>query len=135
MQKRVLLISTLDTKGDETFYLKGRLEARGAECVLMDISMRGKGASTAHILPEAVAQAGGSTLEEVHASKERSRITDITIRGASRIARDLYGQGKLDGVMAVGGSTEPPAARSYRTGNLHCCGCSTSQTAVRVCSA
>jgi uncharacterized protein (UPF0261 family) len=105
MQKRVLLISTLDTKGDETFYLKGRLEARGAECVLMDISMRGKGASPAHILPEAVAQAGGSTLEEVHASKERSRITDITIRGASRIARDLYDQGKMDGVMAVGGST------------------------------
>ncbi|MCK5164775.1 MAG: Tm-1-like ATP-binding domain-containing protein, partial [Desulfobacula sp.] len=38
-------------------------------------------------------------------SKERSTITNIIIEGASKIAKDLYDAGKIDGIMALGGST------------------------------
>jgi uncharacterized protein (UPF0261 family) len=70
----------------------------------MDISMRGKGDSPADITPAQVAEAGGSSLEEIHASRERSKITNITIKGASEIAKDLI-SGKIGGVIAMGGST------------------------------
>jgi len=104
-QKAVLIIATLDTKGVETLYLRDKIESLGVNPLLMDISMRGKGESPADIIPAQVAEAGGSSLEVIHASRERSKITNITIKGASKIAGDLFREGKLDGVIAMGGST------------------------------
>jgi len=104
-QKSVLIISTLDTKGVETLYLRDKIKSLGVNPLLMDISMRGKGESPADITPAQVAEAGGSSLEEIHTSRERSKITNITIKGASKIAGDLFSKGKLNGVIAMGGST------------------------------
>ncbi len=105
MPKTILVISTLDTKGPETMYLRDKLTSLGLNTLLMDLSMRGEGTSPADIPPAEVAKAGGSSLEEIHASQERSRITDITIEGASRIAKRLNKEGKADGVIGLGGST------------------------------
>jgi len=104
-QKTALIISTLDTKGTETLYLKEKIEAMGVDTLLMDISMRGDGTSPADISPDDVARAGGSSLEGITASRERAKITNIVITGASRIAAQLYQQGKMAGVIGVGGST------------------------------
>jgi uncharacterized protein (UPF0261 family) len=104
-RKAVLIISTLDTKGVETLYLRDKIKSLGVNPLLMDVSMRGKGASPADITPAQVAEAGGSSLEEIHSSRERSKNTNITIKGASKIAGDLFSQGKLNGVIAMGGST------------------------------
>ena len=105
VKKAVLIISTLDTKGDETYYLRDKIESLGIKPLLMDISMRGGGAAKADIGPEKVAKAGGGSIEEIRASKERSRVTNITIAGASRIAVEYFAEGKLDGVIGIGGST------------------------------
>jgi len=101
----VLIISTLDTKGDETRYLRDKVASLGLRPRVMDLSMRGASPSWADIGPEQVAVAGGSHLEEIRSSRERARITDITIAGASKIARELHGKGQIDGVLAIGGST------------------------------
>jgi len=52
-----------------------------------------------------VARAGGSSIEEINQSRERSTITNIIIEGASKIAKDLYAAGRIHGVLAIGGST------------------------------
>jgi uncharacterized protein (UPF0261 family) len=104
-KKTVLIISTLDTKGEETYYLRDKIASLGLTPLLMDISMRGEGPTRADIPPSQVAAAGGSTIEEIRASAERSRITNITIAGASRIAVERLAEGGLDGVIGMGGST------------------------------
>ena len=104
-KKTVLIISTLDTKKEETQYLKYKLEEIDVLPLLMDLSMRGKEKSIAELTPAHVASAGGSTIEEINKSKERSTITNIIIEGATKMTRDLYAAGKIDGVMAIGGST------------------------------
>ncbi len=105
MPKTVLIISTLDTKGQETAYLVEKLKGLGLNTLLMDISMRGDAPSRADIPPDRVAAAGGSSFDEIRNSRNRSQITDITMAGASRIAADLLSENKLDGVIAIGGST------------------------------
>jgi uncharacterized protein (UPF0261 family) len=105
MPKTVLIISTLDTKAAETLYLQQKMETIGVNTLVMDLSMRSDSAWTADIPPAQVALAGGSSLEEVRGSRERSRITNITISGASKIAGELYAQGRIAGVIAIGGST------------------------------
>ncbi len=105
MNKNILIIATLDTKGVETLYMRSVLENLGLTPILMDISMRGEGSCPADVTPAQIAAAGGSSVEEIRNSRERSRITDITIAGASKIAGELYAENRLDGVIAIGGST------------------------------
>jgi uncharacterized protein (UPF0261 family) len=105
MFKTVLIISTLDTKGAETLYLQKKILSVGLTPLVMDLSMRGEATSPADIKPEEVALAGGSTIEEIHASRDRSKNTNLIIAGASKIVGDLLKEGKVDGVIAVGGST------------------------------
>ncbi len=105
MTKTILLLSTMDTKGQETLYLKEKIQSLGINTLLMDLAMRGKVDSQGDVTPAQVAEAGGSTLEKVQSSKERAEITNVFIRGASRISRELYEEGKVHGVLGLGGST------------------------------
>ena len=105
MPKQILIISTLDTKGVETFYLKEKIEALGFSAILMDLSMRTNVKLPAEITNAQVAIAGGSNIEEIGQSRERSKITRIMTSGACRLARQYYNEGKIDGVIAMGGST------------------------------
>jgi uncharacterized protein (UPF0261 family) len=105
MQKSVLVISTLDTKGAETLYLRDKIASLGLNPLLMDISMRGEISSLADITPERVAAAGGSSFEEIRDSKDRARITNITIAGASNIAKQLQEEQKIQAVTGMGGAT------------------------------
>ena len=41
MKKKIVIIGTVDTKGDQLRFLKERIESRGHEAILMDISMGG----------------------------------------------------------------------------------------------
>ena len=105
MPKKVLIISTLDTKGAETLYLRNKIASLGLIPLLMDISMRGDKRSAADITPDRIAAAGGSSYAEIQNSKDRSKITGIMTAGASRIAAELRTTGNLDGIIALGGST------------------------------
>lgn len=105
MQKSVLIISTLNTKGEETFYLRDKIEELGLKPLLMDISMRGDQNSKADITPDRVAAAGGSSFEEIRNSKDRARITNITITGAANIAKQLQEAQKIQGITGMGGAT------------------------------
>jgi len=105
MPKMVLVISTLDTKGEETLYLKDKLSAIGLKPVLMDISGRGSDIAAIDIPADRVAESGGGSFEEIQVSRDRTRITNIMMAGGSRIARELLKDGKLKGVIGIGGST------------------------------
>ena len=105
MPKSVLVISTLDTKGQETLYLKDKLSAIGLKALLMDVSGRGSDIAAIDIPADRVAESGGGSFEEIRASRDRTRITNIMMAGGSRIARELLKDGKLTGVIGIGGST------------------------------
>ncbi len=105
MKKSVLVISTLDTKGQETLYLKDKLNAVGLAPVLMDVSGRGSNLEEIDIPAARVAEAGGGTFNEIQNSRDRTRITNIMMAGGSQLARQLLNDGKLNGVIGIGGST------------------------------
>jgi len=103
----ILIISTLDTKGEETLYLKNSIEKAGGRPMVMDLSMGIPGAdlSAAEIPSSAVAEAGGSTINEIRASRERSKITATMIKGATAIALEKQASEEIQGVIGLGGST------------------------------
>ncbi len=105
MENTVLILSTLDTKFDETMYLKRKIESLDLRSVLLDLSLRGETNPQADISSGDVASAAGSSAEEIRGLKERSRITDIMIKGAARIAKKLAQEQKVKGAIGIGGST------------------------------
>jgi uncharacterized protein (UPF0261 family) len=103
--KTICIISTLDTKGKETFYLRDKIRQLGKNPFILDISMRLADGISADISPQKVAEAGGSTFEEILTSHERAKITAIMTKGAATLALNMWKEGKLDGIIGIGGST------------------------------
>ena len=101
----VLFIATLDTKHKPAMYLKEAIEKNGVDVKLMDISMGKHDYTDADIPASEVAKAGGSTIEEINSSRDRAKITQIMTDGAIKIAKQLYSEGKINGVVGLGGST------------------------------
>jgi len=100
----VLIIATLDTKGKEALYLKKCIEDSGCETILMNTGILHDPRIEADIPREEVAEAGGATIDELLESQDRGRCIDTMLRGAAGIARRLYEESKIDGVIGIGGA-------------------------------
>jgi len=103
--KNIVVIGTLDTKGEQILFLKERLEERKCKPIVVDLSMGGKPFFQADITPRTIAQAGGQSIEDILVSKDRYTITQVMQRGAIEEVKKLYSAGKVDGIIAVGGIT------------------------------
>src|SRR4030042_6977913 len=105
MPGSILIVSSLDTKGQEVKFLKNLIEQKGHKTLLLDMSMRGEPSIPADIPCEEVARAGGTSLQEIRTSaKSRSEKTYIMIEGAIKKVLELRKAGNLEGIVAVGGA-------------------------------
>jgi uncharacterized protein (UPF0261 family) len=105
MKKCILILGTMDTKGEQLQYLKEQIRARGHETVLMDLSMGGRSPYAADIAASEISRLGGRPLEELMVSRDRYFVTDTMSRGAQQKALSLIAEGRLDGIVALGGAT------------------------------
>jgi len=109
MTKTIVIPVTLDTKGEETKYLKEQIERKGHKTIVIDAGVLGKPAFKAEVSRGKVARAGGRSLVElIEAAKkgaDRTEATNVMIEGVKEIVRKLHAQGKLDGIISLGGST------------------------------
>lgn len=104
MDKTVLLIATFDTKGQEALYLKQCIEAQGVRVLVMDTGILGSPHTEECILREEVARRGGMTLEEAVSTGDKRLCTEIMCKGCERITREFYDQGRIQGVIGIGGA-------------------------------
>ena len=105
MGKKVLILGTVDTKGEQLRFLKEKIASRGHEAVLMDLSMGSHPSFQADITPREIASLVGKNLEEIIASKHRFAVVDAMSAGAQQKALELLSQESLDGIVALGGAT------------------------------
>ncbi|EGD52602.1 Uncharacterized conserved protein UCP033271 [Thermoanaerobacter ethanolicus JW 200] len=104
MSKTIVLLGTFDTKGREFAYIKEIIEKRGHQTILIDAGIMGSPLIQPDISRKEVAFKGGSTIEELVSKKDRGFAIDIMSKGASAIVQELYKEGKLDGIISLGGS-------------------------------
>ena len=112
MKKRIVrtivLVATLDTKGLAIGYIQDKIRAQGHETIVIDAGILDKPEIKADISREEVAKAGGTSLEELlsraQKTSDRMPIIQVMIEGAARTVKKLYDQGKVDGLLSVGGS-------------------------------
>jgi uncharacterized protein (UPF0261 family) len=104
MTKSVVVLSTLDTKGRETAFLKEQIERDGCRAVLVDMGVVGNATIAADVTREQVAEAGGSTLAKLLADPTREQAAPVMIRGASKLVGDMVAAGNAHAVVGLGGT-------------------------------
>ena len=98
-----MLLGTLDTKGWEYAFLRERLAALGVESVLVDAGVNEPVGAAPDVTNDMVAAAGDSTRAEVVAAG-RGVAVEVMARGATSVVLDLFAEGRVDGIVALGGS-------------------------------
>jgi uncharacterized protein (UPF0261 family) len=102
--RTILLVGTADTKSDELGFLRGRIQALGAQVLLMDVGVLAAGPAAVDIGNAEVAAAAGHTLAEVAASGDENLAMGVMARGAAAIATRLQAEGRVHGLLALGGT-------------------------------
>jgi uncharacterized protein (UPF0261 family) len=100
----VVLVGTLDTKGVEYGWLRARLLRTGVEVVLVDTGIMGEPRVPADVPRDAVARAAGAELSELRAAADRGAAVTTMARGAEAVLLRMHAEGRLHGVLAIGGS-------------------------------
>jgi uncharacterized protein (UPF0261 family) len=100
----VLLVGTLDTKGVEFQYVRDLLRGAGVDCLVLDAGVLNPPLFNPDVSRDEVYRAAGTTIEAVRAANDRGKAITAAAAGASAIARRLHAEGKLDGLLGLGGS-------------------------------
>jgi uncharacterized protein (UPF0261 family) len=103
MSKPIAVIGTLDTKGHEVAYIRDLIEARGQDTWVLDPGILGQPAIDADVSREAIARAGGAELADLIAAGDKGQAIQTMIDGTRTTIVRLYAEGRLGGVIAVGG--------------------------------
>jgi uncharacterized protein (UPF0261 family) len=104
MPKTIAVIGALDTKGPEFAFVKAEIERRGHRALVVNTAVVGAPTFEPDISAERVAEAGGASLPTLRAQADRGAAMEVMTRGVARVVKDLYDEGKIDGVLGMGGS-------------------------------
>jgi uncharacterized protein (UPF0261 family) len=100
----VILIGTLDTKGTEVQFVRDLLHQAGVDALVIDAGVLNPPAFKPDISREEVYRAAGTTLAAVIGVADRGKAVEAAARGIAVLIKDLNAQGKVDGVLSLGGS-------------------------------
>jgi uncharacterized protein (UPF0261 family) len=102
--KTILLIGALDTKGPDFAFVKREIERRGHRALVVNTAIVGEAPFAPDISAERVAEAAGARLADLRAQADRGKAIDVMTRGIAVVAKALFDEGRVDGVLAMGGS-------------------------------
>jgi uncharacterized protein (UPF0261 family) len=102
--RSVVAIGTLDTKGAEYAYLRDRLQEHGVDAILVDAGVLGEPTTPADVSRAEVAQAAGADVSDLAKAGDRGAAVETMSRGAAAVVERLYGEGRLDAVVGMGGT-------------------------------
>jgi uncharacterized protein (UPF0261 family) len=100
----VILLGTLDTKGTEYQFVRDAIQQAGLETLVMDAGVMDPPVFAPDVPREDVFAAAGTTLLAVRRAGDRGKAVETAARGAARLVQKLHAEGKVDGILGLGGS-------------------------------
>lgn len=104
MTKTVVIVGTLDTKGKEFAFIRELIEKEGHKTLVVDFGVMGEPAFKPDIPREKVAAAGGGGLAVLASGEHKDLAMKSMAAGLAVIVRRLHDEGKLDGIIGMGGT-------------------------------
>ena len=103
MAKTSVLVGSLDTKGKEFGFVKELIERRGLKTLTVDFGVLGEPAFKPDIDRTEVARAGGGDLGQLNSGEHKDKAMQVMATGLAVVVRRLYDQGRLQGILGMGG--------------------------------
>lgn len=100
----IVILGTLDTKGTELRYLQQCVAATGAATLVVDVGVVDTPAFEPDVDRHAVARAAGVCISDLAAAHDRGEAVMRMANGAAQVVTDLFQQGKVGGIIGLGGS-------------------------------
>ncbi|MAG35598.1 MAG: hypothetical protein CL878_05050 [Dehalococcoidia bacterium] len=100
----IALFAALDTKADEARLVRDIIVARGHRAVVVDTGVVGEPGFAPDVGAADVAQAGGTSLAALRERADRGEAIAAMANGAAVVASQLQREGRLDGIVGLGGS-------------------------------
>lgn len=100
----ILMVGTYDTKADELNFLEKVIIGAGGKVYKMDVSVLGESSDHVDANKHDVVTLAESTIEEIIAYDDENLAFQKMAEGASRLTRQLYDEGKIEGMIALGGT-------------------------------
>jgi uncharacterized protein (UPF0261 family) len=104
MAKTIVIVGALDTKGKEFAYVKDLIQKEGLNTLTIDFGVMGAPDFKPDITHEEVAAAGGGDLAHLASGSHKDEAMKVMGAGLKVIVERLYAEGKLDGILGMGGS-------------------------------
>ena len=104
MTKTILIVGTYDTKDAELRFLENVILEQGGRVKTMDVSVLKDPIAPTDISKHQVASAGDSSITDAIKLDDENGAMQIMALGASRQTSQLHADGKIDGVVILGGS-------------------------------
>lgn len=101
---QILVVGTADTKADELLFMKSCIESAGAKATIMDVGVLGTPSYPVGISNREVAEAAGMTLAQIAALGDENLAMRKMAEGAVRLTIERYRQGRIHGILALGGT-------------------------------
>ena len=104
MTKNILLVGALDTKGAEYAFVKQLIEQAGINTLTIDFGVMGEAAFAPDISRQQVASAANASMATLADGNHKDDAMRLMGIGLAKIVQQLYAEGKVDGILAMGGS-------------------------------
>jgi uncharacterized protein (UPF0261 family) len=100
----VVIVGTLDTKGEEIDFARDVIRAQGVDVHVVDVGVMDKPEFEPDTAASAVATAADADLAVLREAGDRGAAMETMGDGAAAIVQELHAEGVLDGILGLGGS-------------------------------
>jgi uncharacterized protein (UPF0261 family) len=104
MTRTVVIVGTLDTKGREFQLIKQLIEERGLRTLVVDFGVIGPPAFEPDVTRQEVAAAAEGDLARLATGDHKDEAMETMARGLAAVVRRLHDDGRLDGIIGMGGT-------------------------------
>ncbi|MCI5957627.1 MAG: Tm-1-like ATP-binding domain-containing protein [Clostridiales bacterium] len=103
MKPTVVFVATYDTKGVESEYIKGRIEAYGSACLTIDVGVGGVPTATPDVSLADLCAGSEYDVDKIH-SMPRGDAVAVSSDLVQKYVKNLFENGKCDAVIGIGGA-------------------------------
>jgi uncharacterized protein (UPF0261 family) len=101
----VVIVGTLDTKGEEVEFLRNELSRQKCKVIVIDVGTLHPPTCLSDIHRDEVASAAGTSIDALRKLGDRRCAIESMILGASVIVKGLHQDSRLSGILSAGGGT------------------------------
>jgi uncharacterized protein (UPF0261 family) len=105
MPKTICIVGAFDTKGDDHAFLRAEILKLGQQVLTVNIGVLGSTSLfPVDVDADEVARTAGLDLEKIRLRKDKAEAMKAFDQGTPKLVRQLFDQGRFDGIIGMGGS-------------------------------